>query len=174
MDTLTYYINEECISVFRLKTEEKVQNLGSDPNNEFVIKENPNIDLLHVKIQYRSGSYQFMVVSNSGAAIEDEIVPFNEWIALPPDKKIWLTSSLENGYLIFRQDAARQMRARRKTMQMEFGGTLRQETRQLTQVSVKNRETKTIQKVNPEAKSDISLTSSDNLEIGRASCRERV
>ena len=121
MDTLTYYLDNRCIAVFRLKKEQGIRTLGSASSNDFVIKDNSAVAAIHFKMQFQSGVHQFYIISGQKMLQENVPIPCETWFSFPQDKKLWFSPFEENGYIVFRQDIIQRQikeRTRRRTQQM--------------------------------------------------------
>lgn len=105
MDVLKYYLNDRCVARFLVPRDEKIRNLGSAPDNQFVIP-NPQVAPVQIQIQYQIGVYQFLVVTDTGMSLESFQLPTNMWLDLPGEKKLWLDTSHQLGYLSMENDAA--------------------------------------------------------------------
>ena len=121
MDTLTYYRENRCISVFRLTKEQGIRTLGSSGRNDYVIKDDVEVAPVHLKIQFQSGVHQFHIALGQKMLQETVPIPCETWFSFPQDKKLWFSPFESGGYLVFRQDIGQKMareRTRRRTQQL--------------------------------------------------------
>ena len=105
MDILSYYEGDRRISKFILQRDSKERNLGNNTASDFVI---PSADVspTHLKIRYANNQYQLTVIGDAGASEEENILPLDTWIAITPNKKIWLDMEQSSGYLILQLNVA--------------------------------------------------------------------
>lgn len=109
MDTLTYYKNNQVICVFQIHPKAKdLWSLGSGKDNDWIIRDNPEVRPLHLQIQYLIGIPQYKVIAECSMAQENTTLPCNIWLDLPVEVKLYLHPMDQSAYLIFRQNVSEQ------------------------------------------------------------------